>query len=263
MTKPLCLVFANCQGLGLAHFLRKANFPFEIRTFENYRFILKEQDPAEFKELAKRADVFIYQPTHPKYDDLCAQNIVDGVLPKHCKTVSFPYLFNSGIAPLLEHGQDICGAEYVRALMDVCSNEEILQRYEDGTINFGMTARFLACAAEQARREVFCDIKMAPWMVDNRHLFLMFTANHPTSHVFWQLAWQTVLEVGTYSFVNLHEFNKPVHWNEVGLPCQLPVSRYTIKEFGIVGMYPDTTPELDSEKCYRDLLLRVLETRGK
>lgn len=248
----LALLFGNCQVQGIAHFLRKANFPYEIRTFENFRFILKEQDPAAFKDLAKHADLFIYQPTDAKYDDLCAQRIVDNVLKPSCKTISFPYIFNHGYLPLAAHGNDIFGEEYVRALLDAgVTKEIILNRYEAGMIDFGMIPRFFACIAEQARREVFTDIKLARWMVNSRGGQLMLSYNHPSSEVFVELAQRVIERMGLPPV--------SIRWegpNEVGLPCSMPLSRYAINTWGMDAQ-PDTSPDLNSEKCYRDLLLAV------
>lgn len=251
----LAILFGNCQVQGIAHFLRKVNFPYEIRTFENYRFILKEQDPYEFKELSKHADLFVYQPTDAKYDELCAQRIVDNVLKPTCKTISFPYIFNHGYLPLAAHGNDIFGEEYIRALLDAgVTKANILDRYEVGTIDFGMVPRFFACIAEQARREVFTDIKLAEWMVDHRHLHLMLSYNHPSSSLFFELARQVMWHDGYYDMSSGFWSDK----NEVGLPCSMPLSRYAVKEWCMTDA-PDTSPQLDSEKCYRDLILQVFE----
>lgn len=248
----LAIAFGNCQVQGIAHFLRKANFPYEIRTFENFRFILKEQDPAEFKELARHADLFIYQPTDAKYDDLCAQRIVDNVLKPSCKTISFPYIFNHGYLPLAAHGNDIFGEEYIRALLDAgITKANILDRYKAGTIDFGMVPRFFACIAEQARREVFTDIKIARWMVNHRHKQLMLSYNHPSSEVFVELAFRVIEAVDEGDA--LFRWDGP---NDVGLPCSMPLSRYAIKTWGMDAQ-PDMAPQLDSEKCYLDLLLAV------
>lgn len=252
----LCIIYANCQGMGLAHFLRKADFPYEIRTFENFRFILKEQDPEEMMQLAPRCDLFIYQPTDAKYDTLCAQQIVNNLLPTHCRTLSFSYMFNSGMFPLCPHGHDIHGKEFILPLMAVKSDEEIIRMYHDGTIDFGMTSRFLACASEQARREVFTDIKMAEWIVRNSFWRPFFTENHPTSITFCALASKVMDTVGEGDPSKARHR----HWNEVGLPCGRPLSRYAVRHFGLSDQ-PDTTPELDSEKCYLDLLKQVLATR--
>lgn len=246
-----CVIYANCQGIGLRHFLVKAGFPYEVKSFENYRLILGEQTKEDFLKSASECDLFIFQPTDAKYDELCAQRCVDNVLPKSARTLSFSYLFNSGIAPLLDEHGNIWGREYVHALMAVYPREQILEMYVRGWIDFGMVPRYLACAAEQARREVFTTIKMAEWVVDNRQRRPFFTFNHPTSVTFAEMATRVMIAAGCPPA-------QPItwtHWNECGLPMHCPISPYAVKAFGW-----DQAPDADAYECYRQALIKVLDS---
>ena len=250
--KPTCLIYGNCQGYGVGRFLEKTSFGYDVKIFQNYRLILKEEDPADLHACAAKADLFIYQPINEKYGELCTEHMLHEVIPKDCRTVSFACQFNSGIEPLIEHGTSILGSEYVKALMEIRDNQQIINAYHGGTVNFGMLARFLACAAEQARREVFCDVPMIDWILNNRTKRLFLTQNHPTSFLFAELARRTI------SFLSgRQEPEIPIaSWNEVGLPCGLPLSRYAVKEFG-----HNLPVDPEAEDHYKKLLDRILNLR--
>lgn len=226
--KPICCIYANCQAGGLAHFLAKAAFPYDIEVFHNYQLILGEQSPAALKESASRCDLFIYQPTREmKHGELSAEYYIEKVIPKHARAVSFAYQYNYGFFPLIGHGDGVLGTEYIESFLKTNSLHTVLGAYDQGVMDFGLWPRFLYCAHEQAKREMECDIKMTDWIVQNRHKRLFLTFNHPCSILFAALA-ERVME-------HLGFMIPPIQWshyNEANLPCEVPMSPYVINKFG-------------------------------
>lgn len=253
MNMKRCCIFSNCQADGLAHFLRKAVFPYHIETFLNYQLILGEQSPVALTESAARCDLFIYQPTREqKHGPLSSEYYVERVIPKSARSLSFPYLFNHGLFPLVGHGDGFMGAAEMPEELWRLPVSELLHRYDRGEVDFALWPRFLACAAEQARREQQCDVRLSPWIVDHRHVQSFLNFNHPASALFAELAREVMglvlgVEVGPI---------RVDHINEASLPCDLPLSQYVIDEF---DMRVPANPHAHAH--YRTLLERAWQQK--
>jgi len=222
------VIFGNCQSFGLAHFLRKAKFPYDIKVFENYKLILKEQTPEALRESAAQCDLFIAQPTREMaHGELSAEYYIEKVIPKTAQVITFPYCVNNGFFPLIGHGDGFMGTAEMSADYWKLSKDCLLAMYDTGLIDFALWPRFLACAAEQARREQQCDIRLSTWIINNRHLPLFLNFNHPSSLLFAELAREVISFVNDAEAPEIH-----VHGlNEANLPCDLPFSSYVIEEF--------------------------------
>lgn len=240
-------IYANCQGHGLAHFLKKSGqFESEIEVFQNHQLILKEVSPEALKASAAKCDVFIYQPTDVRHGELSSHFYLEQVIPKSARTISFPYLYNHGFFPLIECGGAYIGAEEMPKEYWKLPLLELMQLYDMNKVNFALLMRLLMCGAEQARRELACDVQLAPWIMSNRHLPLFLNFNHPSSYLFEKLAREVL------RFSKGHEVDPiPIdRLNEAGLPCDLPYSAYVIREFEMVNI----TPHPDAHMTYRKWL---------
>lgn len=227
----LCVLFANCQAFGLAHFLNKAGFPYETQVFENYKLILGEQSPAALKESAGACDLFLYQPTREmKHGELSAEYYIEKVIPKHARAVSFGYQVQMGFFPLIGHGDGVLGTEYIEPFLKTNDLHTVLGAYDQGGMDFGLWPRFLYCAHEQAKREMECDIKMTDWIVQNRHKRLFLTFNHPCSILFAELAYRVMNHLELLGDASLPP--SCLSYNEANLPCEVPMSPYVIRQFG-------------------------------
>lgn len=240
------VVFSNCQAQGLAHFLRKAGFPYQIETFLNYQLILKEVSAEALTESASKCDLFLFQPTREmKHGPLSSEYYVEKVIPKSARAVSFGYLFNHGAFPLIGHGDGFMGMAEMPEHYWRMSKSDLLAVYDTGLIDFALWPRFLACAAEQARREQHCDVRLSAWIVDHRHVQTFLNFNHPSSILFAELAREVMRIV-------LGAEAAPIrvdHLNEANLPCDLPLSQYVIDEFDM-----RVTANPHAHEHYRKLL---------
>jgi hypothetical protein len=245
------VIFANCQADGLAHFLRKASFPYEISTYLNYQFILGESNPEDLKRDAAKCHLFIYQPTkEEKHGPLSSEYYVESVIPKSAETVSFCYAFNHGFFPLIGYGDSTMGASDMHPDHWRMPKEELLSCYDGGAVDFALWPRMLACAAEQAKREQDCDIQLSKWIVEHRHLRTFLNYNHPSSILFAEMARRVAAFV-----LGKEQEPIPVHEiNEAKLPCDLPVSAYVEREFGW-----QTHHDPFAHEHYRQLLAQAWE----
>ena len=196
--------YTNCQfrGLdrGLDLFLQKHMKGIKKFHIENYTFI-KKKKPIPIN-IVKQADIFIYQPIDKKHGiystDTNIKNNIMSYLSPECKTISFPYIYNSSLWGLIiPSNQD----GYVGGYPDIdkyinrepieklkvkgYSLNEVLQMYFKGEINFEYEERFNKSIEILKEKEKLCDVKVAEFIEKNikKHK-LFFSQNHPTTCVF-------------------------------------------------------------------------------
>lgn len=252
--KPLCCIYSNCQGDGLAHFMKQTSFGgyYDVSIWHNWQMIMKEQDPLAMIEDVKRAEVFIYQPATklegaPSTEDLC-----ENYLPKHSKRISFPYLYNHGFFPWLkinDSGLDgwIAGEEVKNRIRKPHGQPTLYQSYNDGSLHHDCARRFLECLAEQARREQPLDVKMVPFILGQyREHRLFLSENHPTSALYVGLAFR-VLEL-----LNIFE---PLSWasnNDAKMNGEMPYHVDVVRELGL-----KFAPDASAHLYYQESLERM------
>lgn len=253
MPAKRCTIYANCQAGGIAHFLKKARFPYEIDVFHNYQLILGEQSPEAMRESVSRCDLFIYQPTDGmKHGDLSSDHQLTEIVPKSAQTLSFAYQYNDGFFPLIEHGF-VRGAEHLNPEYWTMDREELKRLYDRCEVDFAFLKRFTACLTEQALREEECDVKTADFIWKHTHLELFLNFNHPASALLAELARQV------FRLVTGEEPVIPIeHENEANLPCCMPVSRYVIAHYGW-----KREPHESAHEFYRDMLLRAYDDKAR
>jgi len=138
----------------------------------------------------------------------------------------------------------VIATEDLRDVLLARDKEDILAEYDRGDFDFRFWPRHLHCAAEQAKREVHCDVKMSEWMMENRKHRLLLAFNHPSSALFAELTSRVMKAAG---LPDIH-----IPWsdpNEVNLPCTVPVSRYVVEHYGW-----KVNPDPEAHTYYRELL---------
>lgn len=255
-----CTIYANCQGDGIAHFLRKTAMAehYEFKVWRNYQLMLGEQTAAGLMEDVTSADLFIYQPT-PGFLCKCGAEVpstdemVKRLKPR-TMALSFSYQFNTGFFPIVKSGKWWTGRELDG--LAFCG-APLLEMYDNGEIlSFDCALRFAENLAEQSRRERECVMKFVPFILENfqsKHLFVMH--NHPASALFVEMA-QTVLR-----FVE-PKWDVPIaydHPNESNLPGYHAVHPAVIRELGLTYT-PDRRGE-DAE-FYRSLITELAANKG-
>ncbi len=234
--------YSNCQYAGIHYFLQKTlNGPVDITHLENYSFIkYKKQIPID---CLKQADIFIYQPIDKRHgiystDKTIENNIMFYLSPK-CKTISFPYIYNSALWCLIPPA-NIDG--YVGEYPDIdkyinresieqlksqgYSLDDVLRMYSNNEIDFDYENRFDNSVKILKEKESICDVKVTDFIVKHiRTRKLFFTQNHPTTCVFVHIANQVLSILGHNH--KYDEFAYPD--NVINLPGEWPTTTYDSK----------------------------------
>lgn len=239
-------IYANCQGDGIAHFLKRAKPDLDIRVHHNWQILMGEQSPEDLMADAKVCDVFVYQPTAAlKHGMLSTEEMVAQGVPASALKLSFPYVFNTGFFPIVKHGHWWTGKQVI----DAAKNGGCVARYDRNDFIYDCQERFEANLAEQHSREQGCDLKFAPWIRDNyksKHLFLL--CNHPASDMLVEMTRSVLERMGI-------PWQPPaVGANDAGLPGYHAVHPAVVRELGLT-FQPDRRGE--DPNYYRTWMLEL------
>lgn len=261
MNEKRVYFYANCQGTGISHFLKKSKQfceMFDQQHIVTYNYVkLQEKSDLDIQEIIK-SDLFIYQPLDDRYEKLSTNYILERINAEKTICYSFPYLYNDGLWELFEEGDKIKGGEIIMELIQQnYSLNEIVNLYNNLSIDFNLRERFNYCLDIVTGRETDTDLRIADFIINNiKEKELFITQNHPTSHIFLELTNQILhkLNMDPISY-EINEFNL----NEINLPLSWPNSTYQQKEF------PDMTykKEKQNNDFYIDLIKRIYSQNNK
>jgi len=188
-----CVLYGNCQGEYLMKILKKSlNFTTIYKKIEyvaNYKLIEKKKlKYKNFKLLPSNisnADLFIYQPVNNYHDELATNHIINNVLKKECKVISFPYIYNSAISIFDKKG------DYKNIFINLLKNghslENVLIKFKNLEIDFNFKNRFTNTMNILKERESDLDIKVHQYILDNFGKKKLFISEpHPTIHIYYQ-----------------------------------------------------------------------------
>lgn len=253
----LC-IYSNCQGDGIAHFIRKVKPAWDIRVHHNWQLMMGEQSPEALLADLKDCDVFVYQPTDgfvckggyvmPTTGDMVTS------LPSHVARISFPYVFNTGFFPIVKSGKWWTGSALVQAAVKGETN--VVAGYDMNVWPFDCARRFAENLAEQSRREECCTLQFAPFILQNfqtKHMFLLH--NHPASALFVEMARAVLREIGPALDVEIPHDGP----NDANLPGYHGVHPAVVRELGL-RYEPDRTGE--DMDYYRVLIQEMASTKG-
>lgn len=226
------VIWANCNGRGLGHFLKKTDFPGDTQVFENYMVPSGELAIEDVQAAAKNCDIFIAQPTEPhKQIHEHTVRLLDEFVPKSArriyfqplKSLAYNLLLPIGGYPEKEAPSNYFGLEDIEPFLRAHSLQEVMEAYDAGRIEFRCRWRLHDTLAEQRKRESVCHIKVADFMERNHQSRLMLTLTHPTSRVFAEMARQV--------WKLVHGRDVQPEWvsdNDAKLPCSEPLSQYVV-----------------------------------
>lgn len=219
-----CIIYANCQGKGIELFLNKHDLYKE--TFATYRLenhiLIRDQTPIPI-DLLSEASLFIYQPVGERHGCYATDHL-KSFLPKHCRCISFPYIYNNALWPLFEEGDFIFGQEIIEELFDKgVSLRSVVDLFCGGLINFQFEQKFQHSLSILKQKEEETDINISDFIIHNmQNEKLFLTAAHPTSAVFIHCVNRILERLG---FASLPAA-LPYHPNEANLPDCWPSSPY-------------------------------------
>ena len=201
-----CVIYANCQGEYLKKILSKSKIFTRIYTqiehFENYKFINDKQ--IEYLKIyfsndicniildykyqpipsyVCNADLFIYQPVNSNHNKLSTTHIINNILKKECKVISFPYIYNNAIWIYDKKGNF---DKIFKNLFLNFSLEETLAKFKNLEIDFNFQKRFENTMNILKIREQTTDIKVHQYILDNfKKKKLFISEPHPTIHIYY------------------------------------------------------------------------------
>lgn len=247
----LC-IFANCQGDGIARFVKKVLPGLNISVWHNWQVILGEQDGEEMLRDVADCDFFLYQPTAALKNGRYSSEEVLALVPKSSKKISFAYQFNTGFFPIVHHGGWHTGQEVIEK---ATRGLDVVRMFDEDRLFYDCARRFAENLAEQSRREESCDLKFVPYILNNfqrERLFLV--CNHPTSVFFEHMARVVLREIGFLD--HAIPIESP---NETNLPGNHPVHLAVARELGL--QYREDDPKSDKH-WYRHLMQKIQDGRG-
>lgn len=181
--KKRCLIYANCQGNALGHFLKSIpvfDSTYQMTYWTNYVMIQnKENIPID---LLKNVDLFIYQPIRDAHGVYSTRHFLN-LLPERCICISFPYIFNDALWPLFRKDDDVVNKETITDLLAKgASTFDLIIAFLTLKIDFRFKMRFDKTMQILAEKEKETDVKVSQYILEHyksEKLFLTF--NHPTS----------------------------------------------------------------------------------
>jgi hypothetical protein len=229
MSVPNIVLYANCQSKGIKVLLSQivdANY----EEIANYVYIKEKLDlPIE---ILKSADIFIYQPLATKHGiystDMSIENSICTYLSPHCKKISFPYMYNSGLWPFLPSTDNYI--DEFCAIRDLKSKgytvEQVLKLFDEDKIKFNYEERFQKCMNIMKEKEEKCDVKVTQFIEENITTMKMFlTQNHPSTNLFIHCINQ-ILRLMNIENVIHHRIDYNINLAE--LPGNYPQSIYDL-----------------------------------
>jgi hypothetical protein len=242
MQNKTCILVGNCQCSGVREFLQYSEFFKHYNVIQYANWELINSNTSIPTHTLQSADLVIYQPLSDVYNCLSTnKNNPDSflnILNETCNTISFPRIHNNMLFPIFRKNKTSLNI-YGTINNKIESLEHACYLYNNDLIDYDFDNRYNNNYYISKLKETDCDVKIIDFIyknIANTKLFL--TADHPTSFVFNEVTKQICehLELD-------YDYEKGLTASEniTGLvdstydrpSKQLPISRYTVKHFGL------------------------------
>jgi len=266
--RPLSIVvYSNCQGRPVCHLLEKALSPHyecQIKFIRNYE-IAHAFEYLSVQNFVKTADIVFYQPQRKLIDGRLFYDVPEIIkkdLPVACIKISFPYVFNSAIWPIVHDVDHLISSNFlVDLIKDGCDADRVDALYRAGDLDFDFAGRWGSTMQILADRERFTDVKLAGFIGDNIHRdCLFFGHRHPRHPVYVECARQC-LDLLSKNNISCDPSDVDMLANQASFiefsrrlfSCEyFPVDRYSNSYFKFDWL--QTGGEQTAERYYRQLL---------
>lgn len=254
------VTFGNCQADGLARFLRYGlpESRYSVEFYSNNARTGNMKRTNAILRAIRDADIVVFQPLSDRHEGLSAASVLDAA---RGTTVSFAYLFNSGITALVHvitagrrfYGT-VIGEDLVLKLLEQgWDPEDIIAAFKRGELDFDLPARFRACMRELRRREQRTDVALADHIEESfrsRRQFL--THNHPSTDLFVEVCDQ--IATRTALPLRIRALRRLENENFARLPARnrCPLSPYDVEALGY-----EFGPDPRWERHYDGLIRRI------
>lgn len=236
-----CTIYANCQGLVIKEILEgypPFSHSYTISYIPNYRYMHEKTELP--RNLLENTDLFIYQPIDKKREIYCTHpdypNGIANILKKSCISISFPYIYNSGIFILFEEGEDINNKSSIMELIQkgLCLRE-ILEKFTKIEIDFNVRQRYEQSMLIMKEKEKDCIIKVSDLIErDIRKRRVFYTQNHVANFI----TYHVVNEI--LRMTDLPEIYESSWGNEKMANFIWPLSPYEISALNLSYAHPES-----------------------
>lgn len=245
-----CVLYGNCQAEYLMKILKKSlNF---TRIYKNIEHIANYELIRNNKQLPlniiSHADLFIYQPVNNNHDKLASDYIINNILKKECKIISFPYIYNSAISIFDKKGD--YKKIFINLFKDGHSLESVLTKFKNLEIDFNFKNRFINTMNILKERESNLDIKVHQYILNNFGKKKLFISEpHPTIHIYYQCIIQIFKIINLTNDLSF-ELTSSVLDPELNeeLSKELDPTRAYKLHFGLIEKIPKTPYEINFNK---------------
>ncbi|MEM7508900.1 MAG: WcbI family polysaccharide biosynthesis putative acetyltransferase [Pseudomonadota bacterium] len=226
------LLYGNCQAEAVAKALQFSNPDHQIDYAGSSNRVARF-DPKRSQRLMTECDHLVAQPImNPENPDSTEQ-----MRERFGDRVSFmPYIFVDGLFSLVQSGNTtkyltgIIGEKYILRELETYKAAEVVERFQQGEIDFEHKTRFAQNLVEMRRREAHCSYKVANKIADTaleRPLFI--SHNHPRPELINHLARQIASRLSLkFTPVTREE---PLKLAAITLPnAQRVISPYTTRD---------------------------------
>ena len=255
------LIYANCQGIGIKHFLNKSEYIRNNYSIEHVRIDELVNKKLELNiEKLKNTDIFIYQYLDEKHGDICTNNILKYLKPD-CKKISFAYIYNNSFYPtkgpetILDkfiHKKCTIIYDNSEAIINLINSglslEQILDLYDKNQIDFNYSLRWDTTNNILEQKESNCDVKVLNFIKSNfnkQRLFLL--ENHPTSILFIEVVNQ-ILDILNLDRINIENYGL----NDANLNGYLPIDNSSNNYFNLEYNIDD-----NSNNYYKKIITNI------
>lgn len=233
------VLFGNCQAGHLRGLLSTTMVASNINIsyFSNNARTGNRKPDCEIVAAISDCDVLIYQALSSAHGQLSDENIKK-TISQDCISISFPYIFNSGISSLCHapmagtksHGHVFGEEIIINQIESGKSKERIIHDYKIGDIDFNVLSRFNESISQMKQRELSTDIKLTEFILQNyKNEKLFLTHNHPANILFYEMIRQI------YAILALPLMNSDL-MNILSAPSlkqtNCPISPYDVEAHG-------------------------------
>jgi hypothetical protein len=272
-------IFGNCQGQAIGRMLSHVGFD-DITHIHNYIYIHNITLCDSIKTLLNNCDVFIYQPLSNKYPIYNTDNL-KSYLKSSCLTISFSYIYNDGMLPLIKtFGRDLpVSNEYandnlinvIYGNVEIISNlknkgiplYEILELYNNNKIDFNFKRRFENSLSILKEKEKNTDINISDFIelyhskykLFNYHLNGLTQCNHPSNILLIEICKKVIDRINLHfiTYYNSELLCDFKTLNEL-IPGDHYPSRYEINFF----KYEWITKEAETtDEYYKNIIIEI------
>ena len=267
-------IYMNCQGQAIYQFmsnlLNSCSFA-EIRHVHNY-YDKRDELLNHHKDYISSSDILIYQPLFNEENGIKTCRMPEA-LARHTSEstlkISIPYLFNSGLWPIIYNGSIMrTGQNTIDCIKQCRSERELHSLYDNTAIEFDLGARFLMSIGILKDREALTSIKISEFImsrIGNECLFL--TAPHPAKALYTEVVRQ-IWDITTKSLTICSDtpdiMQKFLLWPQdpgsTSYTDYCPIDYYSHEHFGMTWVPRDSIKS--GADYYRALLSMAFNNKG-